>query len=202
MLLKKGGRVVYHGPLGGKNCNNLVSYFESRGAAKIALGDNPANWMLRVVASEGQDGLPGDLSESYVQSEEYATLRKEIEEYHAKQDVNQKLQYDDEYAVNAFKRQRLVDQRLRTIYWRSPAYNYSRILVSLVIAFVLGSVFITQRNPPYQTESGMRARLSVLFLSFIISGIMAILSVIPVMYDIRDMYYRHQGKNIFVGLGV
>ena len=191
LLLKKGGKVVYHGPLGEKNCNQLVSYFESRGAPKIELGDNPANWMLRVVSSEGQDGLPVDLAESYAQSDEHAALQKELEELHAKHETVQKLEYDSEFAVGWLRRQHLVDSRMQTIYWRSPAYNHTRVLVSLVIAFVLGSVFITNRDPGYQTESGMRARLSVIFLSFIISGIMSILSIIPVMYDIRDMFYRH-----------
>jgi ABC-type multidrug transport system ATPase subunit len=160
LMLKTGGQVVYNGPVGGKNSEHLVNYFESKGAQTIELGENPANWMLRVVTAEGA----GDLAETYVHSEDYTALLKELDDLGGTQDEAAKLEYDREFAVGRYKMQSLVNSRLQTIYWRSPAYNFTRILVSLVIAFVLGSAFVTSRNPAYQTESSMRARLSVIFL--------------------------------------
>lgn len=192
LLLKRGGQVVFQGDLG-KDCSRLVNYFENLGATKIELGENPANWMLRVITSEDM----GDLAQKYVESKEYALLRKDLDEIKAVQDPELKIEYKDEFAASKAVRQLLVNGRLRLIYWRSPAYNLSRLMVSMVIAFVLGSVFILVRHPEIYTEVEMRSRLSVIFLTFIITGIMAILSVIPVMTKIREMFYRHQDSGMY-----
>lgn len=48
--------------------------------------------------------------------------------------------------------------------------------MSVVISFVLGASFITNRKPDTFTENDMRSRVSVIFLTFIITGIMSILS--------------------------
>lgn len=172
LLMKKGGQVVYHGELGRNNCSSLVEYFESRGAEPIELGDNPANWMLRVMDSGSMD----DIEEVYLQSEEYASTLKELDGIESNKDEESRILYEKEFAATRWERQIMTNKRLRTIYWRSPSYNYSRLLVSLVIAFVLGSSFITNRNPKFFTENDMRSRVSVIFLSFIITGVMAILS--------------------------
>jgi hypothetical protein len=68
--------------------------------------------------------------------------------------------------------------------------------VSLVIACVLGSVFIPGRRNKVFSESEMRAKLAVIFLSYIIVGILAILSVLPVMLRVRDMYYRQRAAGM------
>jgi ABC-2 type transporter len=192
LLLRKGGQVVYHGELG-KDCGQLVSYFESRGAPEIELGDNPANWMLRVLEAPNV----GDLAESYLMSPEHASLVKALDDIATAPDPDLKLSYESEFAAATRSRRLYVNGRLQTIYWRSPSYNLSRLTVSLVIAFVLGSVFVTKRSPPAFSESDMRARLSVVFLAFIISGIQAILSVVPVMTMIRDLYYRHRDAGMY-----
>jgi ABC-2 type transporter len=191
-LLRRGGQVVFHGELG-KDCNKLISYFESRGAPKILLGDNPANWMLRAM----DIGTVEDLADSYVQSQDHAALCAELDDVDRAGELEAKIEYTSEFAVSAGTRRGLVNSRLLTIYWRSPSYNLSRLMVSLIVAFMLGSVFVTKRNPQFFTESDMRARVSVIFLTFIITGIMAIFSVLPVMTMIRDLYYRHRDAGMY-----
>lgn len=192
LLLKKGGEVVYHGPLG-EDCGDLISYFESRGAEQIALGENPANWMLRVITSDEQQ----DLAAVYLRSDEHAKLQADLFGIKNSQDPNQKIEYNSEFAASKNRRRALINHRLQLIYWRSPTYNLARILVSIVIAFILGSVFLRDYGSTVFTETQMQARLSVIFLSFIITGIMAILSVLPVMTKIRDMFYRHRDAGMY-----
>lgn len=193
LLLKKGGRVVYNGPLGNNNCATLVSYLESKGAPRIELGDNPADWMLRVLES----GTVGDLAEEFASSSQHEQLESEIDALHNNPDPEQKIEYEHEYPTTGSQRRLLISGRLNLIYWRSPTYNLSRLLISLVIAFILGSSFVTTRQLGVFTEPEIRARLSVIFLSFIITGIMAIMSVLPVMSKIRDMFYRHHDAGMY-----
>jgi hypothetical protein len=149
--------------------------------------------MLRVITDEES----GDLAEVYLKSDDFSRLKAELDTLKESPDEDLKIEYQSEFAVPRTTRRSLVNKRLQLIYWRSPAYNLSRISVSLVIAFVLGSVFITTRRLPQYTETDMRARLSVIFLAFIITGIMAILSVLPVMTKTRDMFYRHRDAGMY-----
>ena len=184
--------MVYQGALG-EGCRDLISYFETKGAPRIALGENPADWMLRVITAEEFENL----ADLYLQSDRYATLQAELSDIKSSPDESLKIEFTSEFAAKAGRRRQLVNQRLRTIYWRSPTYNLARIMVSVLIAFILGSVFIEQYSSEEFTENQMRARLSVIFLSFIITGIMAILSVLPVMTKIRDMFYRHRDAGMY-----
>jgi hypothetical protein len=45
---------VYCGELGFQS-RTLIEYFEGHGATKIKPGDNPANWMLRVMPESEND---------------------------------------------------------------------------------------------------------------------------------------------------
>jgi ABC-2 type transporter len=175
---------VYFGGVGRRNCSQLVNYFETRGVQSIELGENPANWILRELESMNEPAL------QYKRSQEYAALLCEL------QDVpkfpGERIEYGRKFPAAPWKRRLEVNSRLRKIYWRSPTYNYTRLLVSLVIAVVLGSAFFTKRGTTTFSETEMRARVSVVFLSFIVTGLMAIVSVLPVMTKIRDMFYRHR----------
>jgi ABC-2 type transporter len=149
--------------------------------------------MLRVITSQELS----DLDELYLKSVEFQGLKSELEQVTIDPQPQMKITYDSEFATTKGRRRDLVNGRLALIYWRSPAYNLSRILVSLVIAFLLSSVFLNEYLKDVLTEVDMRSRLSVIFLSFIIMGIMAILAVIPVMEKIRDCFYRHRDAGMY-----
>jgi hypothetical protein len=199
LLLKKGGHVVYFGETGDQS-KELIRYFEEHGANPIEIGDNPANWMLREIQS---DANPNDLVEEYHKSREYKTLKRRLADVRNTQIEALEITFPTLFAAPADLRQRLMNKRLQTIYWRSPTYNLSRLLVCSIIALILGSVFLGRRFPEVLTESDMRASLSVIFLSFIIIGILSITSVLPVMLSIRDVFYRHRASGMLdnVSLG-
>ncbi|KAL0317256.1 UNVERIFIED_CONTAM: ABC transporter G family member 39 [Sesamum angustifolium] len=67
-LMKRGGQVIYAGPLG-RNSQLLVEYFESiQGVSKIKDGYNPATWMLEVSSSTVETQLGLDFAEIYSNS--------------------------------------------------------------------------------------------------------------------------------------
>ena len=197
LLLRKGGQVVFHGDVG-ENCTHLLRYFESKGAERASPDENPANWMLRVAES----GDVEDLAELYIQSEEYATLRKDLLEIERSRNPKTKIEYKTQFARTFWERQDEVNRHLQTIYWRSPTYNLARLVVSLLIATILGSAFITDRDPRVYAEADMRSRVSVVFLAFIITGVLAQLSVLPVMRSLRDIFYRHRAAGMYSSISM
>jgi ABC-2 type transporter len=189
LLLKKGGHSVFFGELG-ESSSKMIEYFERNGANPIDVGDNPANWMLRILDSGA------DYGDIYLKSPELKLLKKQLVKVKEDPPEELKVHFLSEFAVPTEERQRLMNKRLQTIYWRSPAYNLSRILVCVIIAFILGSVFITERQLDQLTESDARAYFAVTFLSFIIIGILCITSVLPVMLAIRDVFYKQRAAGM------
>ena len=193
LLLKKGGEVVYHGPTG-KQSNEIVTYFEALGAPRIELGENPANWMLRVMGNERL----GDLAKKFRLSSIFRDTKAMLESVaQSEPDPAKRIKYESQFATTKRYRQSLVTTRVRTIYWRAPAYNLSRMMVSGIVGFILGSLFLWARFDEEFTEADIRARLSVVFLAFIITGMLAIFGSIPVMTKLRDMFYRHRISGMY-----
>lgn len=153
--------------------------------------------MLTVITKTDSD----DLVEDFIQSPQYTTMKSDIQETIDVEgkDVEKKIVYATQYAATTKARMQLLVQRVRTIYWRSPAYNLLRMLISIVIAFVLGSIFLTTRLATTEIvgESYMTSVLSIIFISFIIIGVMSMNSVLPVMLDLRDSFYRQRAAGMY-----
>jgi hypothetical protein len=69
--MKRGGQVVYTGPLG-HHSHLMVEYFESiPGVPKIQEGYNPATWMLDISTPAMEAQLNVDFAEIYANSDLY-----------------------------------------------------------------------------------------------------------------------------------
>lgn len=61
---------------------------------------------------------------------------------------------------------------------------------------------MAERKSLIYSESDIRGRIAVIFFSNIIVGIMSIVSVLPVMTWIRDMFYRHNDAGMYDSLSL
>ncbi len=142
LLLKKGGEVVFFGDLGTCSCN-LVSYFEGLGCKPINRGENPSTWMLNVLGekivmkneSGGLQEVQLDFASEYKNSENYQKLQGRLETIAKSKIENLKITFSSQFAASARDRDNLMAHRLVTIYWRSPAYNLTRIVSVCSIPF-------------------------------------------------------------------
>lgn len=158
LLLKKGGEVVFHGETG-ECSSNLISYFEGLGATHMNIGENPATWMLNVlgekISVQCECGEKEELNfaTAWEQSSNSADVTKRLNEIAESRDNEMEIKFDSVFPVNWFKRDNLMGNRLVQIYWRSPAYNLARMALSVLIALLLGSMFIPIRNFEVYTEA-------------------------------------------------
>ena len=133
LLLKKGGEVVFFGDLGPCSCK-LISYFENLGASPMNKGENPSTWMLNVLGehitttNDNGEEEPLDFAQAWNSSPNYQRLKQRLDEIVENRDEKLKIKYDTVYAATRSERNRLMANRLVTIYWRSPAYNLSRMV--------------------------------------------------------------------------
>lgn len=153
LLLKKGGEVVFYGETGVCS-SNLISYFEDLGATPMNIGENPATWMLNVLGEHiGGEDDDFNFATAWSQSSNCADLAKHLAEISETRDEETEIKYDSVFPVGWFKRDALMGNRLVKIYWRSPAYNLVRMVLSVLIALLLGSMFIPIRDSPVYTEA-------------------------------------------------
>ena len=111
------GNCVFFGELGPES-NKMVQYFETRGAKPIERQENPAAWVLRAYAGE-QTLDDADWAQFYKSSEQFNTVRKQIESIRENPDAKNKLAFSSTFSTPIRERVRLMCARMLTIYRRS-----------------------------------------------------------------------------------
>ncbi|PPS01832.1 hypothetical protein GOBAR_AA18807 [Gossypium barbadense] len=79
LFMKRGGELIYAGPLG-PNSSELIKYFEVvEGVPKIRPGYNPAAWMLEVTSTAEENRLGLDFADIYRRSNLFQRNRELVE---------------------------------------------------------------------------------------------------------------------------
>jgi len=194
LLLLKKGEVVYFGELGLHSCQ-LIQYFESLGASPMSPGENPSTWMLNTISIPNDDESP-NFTDRYRTSAAYESLHNFLQELNIPVEAMESSIFNHKHARSLGERNLLMARRLGLIYWRSPSYNYSRMLLCIFMGVLLSSVFFSNARPSSFTETAIKSIISTIFISFIIVGVLSITTVMPVMVKIRDVFYRHRAAGM------
>lgn len=208
LLLRRGGRMVFFGQLG-ENSKNLIDYFEAfPNVEPIKPGYNPATWMLECIGA-GVSGAKDDPATDPSQPTDFADrfltsdLKVMMEE-----DLNQKgvlmpspdlpeLKFDTKRASNDLTQFDLLCRRFFRMYWRTPTYNLTRLMVSVLLACVFAIIY---QGTDYSTYSGANAGIGLIFVSVVFLGIISFNSVMPVAADERTAFYRERASQTYNAL--
>lgn len=193
LLLKRGGEVVFFGELGEESCH-LVQYFESQGAKPIDHGENPAAWMLTAYTKEGVDV---NWKEEFEKSEQYRELQETLSSIKVTPDESKRISFDSVFAASHYTRMVLMMQRTFRIMMRSPSYNLARLMIAIIYAIILGTVFVRSENKEKVfTQDAVDGILSTIFLGLTIIGVVSVSMAVPVMKQIRDVFYKHRASGM------
>jgi ATP-binding cassette subfamily G (WHITE) protein 2 (SNQ2) len=134
LLLKSGGRVVYHGPLG-HDSRTLIEYFERNGAKKCPPNANPAEYMLEAIGAGNPDYKGKDWADVWAHSKEHQDRSNEIgqminDRNHA--EIARSLKDDREYAMPLSIQTITVLKRSFVAYWRTPDYIIGKFVLHIV----------------------------------------------------------------------
>ena len=134
LLLKTGGRVVYHGALG-KDSRLMIDYFESHGAKKCPPQANPAEYMLETIGAGNPDYHGKDWGDVWASSEEHEQRTREIqqiiEERRQQSSALGKKEDDREFAMPLSVQIVSVIKRSFISYWRSPEYIIGKFVLHI-----------------------------------------------------------------------
>lgn len=159
--------------------------------------------MLRAYAGEGTTA-DMDWGTLFRESEQFGALREYLDAIPAEPDESRKIFYNELFVTSFSERLKLMNNRLTTVYKRSPAYNLTRIMIAIFYSFLIGSVFL--RNTGYRqaanqndvvwNENQVDGIISTMFISLIIIGVTSISMAVPVMKKMRDVFYKHRASGM------
>ena len=134
LLLKSGGKVVYHGPLG-HDSRTMIDYFEANGAKKCEDNANPAEYMLEAIGAGNPDYRGQDWAEVWANSLEHQERSNEIAsmiESRNHAEVSQSLKDDRTYAMPLSAQTLAVVRRRFIAYWRTPEYIIGKFSLHII----------------------------------------------------------------------
>ena len=191
LLLKAGGRVVYHGSLG-KDSRILIDYFERNGAKKCAPAANPAEYMLEAIGAGNPDYKGQDWGDVWASSPEYEDRRREIQEMISqRRSVSIDGARDErEYAMPIGTQVYSVTKRSFISYWRSPDYLVGKFMLHIFTG--LFNTFTFYHVGEAQID--LQSRLFSVFMTLVISPPL-IQQLQPKYLQLRQIYESREQKS-------
>ncbi|KUF92779.1 hypothetical protein AM588_10003826 [Phytophthora nicotianae] len=102
--------------------------------------------------------------------------------------------FDKKRAANSATQMKFVVTRFFQMYWRTPSYSLTRLIMSLFLALIFGIVFI---NPNYASYAGLSSGVGMVFMAALFLSMMAFNSVIPLTSSERPSFYRERASQTY-----
>ncbi|KAG6000801.1 hypothetical protein E4U43_001501 [Claviceps pusilla] len=185
LLLKSGGRVAYHGPLG-QDSRSLIDYLEGNGASKCPPDANPAEYMLNAIGAGDPNYSGPDWGDVWARSEQHEQRGREISELvekRKKTEPSKSLKDDREYATSLSFQTAAVVKRSFVSYWRTPEYIVGKFMLHILTG--LFNCFTFWRLGYSTTD--FQSRLFSIFMTLTISP--------PLIQQLQPVFLH--SRNIF-----
>ncbi|KAE8980498.1 ABC transporter G family member 29 [Phytophthora rubi] len=198
LLLKRGGETVFYGDLG-VDCRNLIDYFENiPGVSPLPKGYNPATWMLECIGA-GVSNSAADSMDfvSYFKNSPYcATLQAGL----AKEGVTTpspeypEMVFGKKRAANSATQMKFLVQRFYDMYWRTPSYNLTRLVISVFLSLLFGVIFV---GVDYASYTGLNSGVGMVFMASLFNSMVSFQSVLPLASEERASFYRERASQTY-----
>lgn len=196
LLMKRGGQVIYAGPLG-RHSRHLVEYFQAvPGVPKIKDGFNPATWMLDVTSPSSELRLGVDFAQLYNDSPLYQRNQALIKELSVPAPGSKDLFFPTKYSQGVLEQCKACLWKQHWSYWRNPYYNAVRLMFTTVVAVMFGTIFwnLGSKRGTVQNLTDIMGAMyaATLFLGFSNSS-----TVEPIIGIERTVFYRERAAGMY-----
>ncbi|XP_022848356.1 pleiotropic drug resistance protein 2-like [Olea europaea var. sylvestris] len=196
LLMKRGGRVIYAGPLG-RQSHKLVEYFEAiPGVPKIKEGYNPATWMLEISAPAVEGQLGVDFADIYVNSSLYKSNQELVKELSSPPPGSKDLRFPTKYSQPFLTQCKACFWKQYWGYWRNPQYNAIRIFTTIVIGIIFGVIF-WNKGKKIQKQQDLQNLLGAIYSAVLFLGVTNGTSVQSVVSIERTVFYRERAAGMY-----
>ncbi|KAL0554142.1 hypothetical protein IC582_008057 [Cucumis melo] len=199
LLMKRGGQVIYFGPLG-RNSQKIIEYFESiPGVPKIKEKYNPATWMLEVSSVAAEVRLGMDFAEHYKSSSLYKRNKELVTDLSTPPPGAKDLYFESQYSQSTWGQLKCCLWKQWWTYWRSPDYNLVRYFFTLAAALMIGTVFWkvgTKRD----SSTDLTMVIGAMYAAVLFVGINNCQTVQPIVSVERTVFYRERAAGMYSAL--
>ncbi|XP_030464607.2 ABC transporter G family member 35-like isoform X2 [Syzygium oleosum] len=199
LLMKRGGQVIYYGPLG-RNSHKVVEYFESiPGVPKIKEKYNPATWMLEVSSIAAEIRLKMDFAVHYKSSSLSKRNKELVRELSTPPPGAKDLYFPTQYSQSSWGQFKSCLWKQWWTYWRSPDYNLVRYFFTLACALMVGTIFWrvgTRRD----NQNDLTMIIGAMYAAVLFVGINNCSTVQPVIAVERTVFYRERAAGMYSAL--
>uniref|UniRef100_A0A5B7A802 Putative pleiotropic drug resistance protein 2-like n=1 Tax=Davidia involucrata TaxID=16924 RepID=A0A5B7A802_DAVIN len=199
LLMKRGGQVIYVGPLG-RHSHKLVEYFEAiPGVTKIRDGYNPATWMLEVTAPPVEAQLDVDFAEIYANSTLYQRNQELIKELSTPSPGSKDLYFPTKYSQSFVIQCKACFWKQHWSYWRNPQYNAIRFFMTIVIGVLFGLIFWNKGQKTDKQQDLMNL-LGAMYAAVLFLGATNASAVQSIVAIERTVFYRERAAGMYSAL--
>ncbi|XP_027349411.1 ABC transporter G family member 39-like isoform X2 [Abrus precatorius] len=199
LLMKRGGQVIYAGPLG-RHSHKLIEYFEAvPRVPKIKDGYNPATWMLEISSPSIEAQLSVDFAEIYANSTLYRRNQELIEELSTPAPNSKDLYFPTKYSQSFFVQCKANFWKQYWSYWRYSQYNAVRFFMTIIIGLTFGIIFWNKAKKTHKQQDLMNL-LGAMYSAVLFLGAMNASSVQPVVAIERTIFYRERAAGMYSAL--
>ncbi|GAP85100.2 putative multidrug resistance protein CDR1 [Rosellinia necatrix] len=190
LLLQKGGRQLYFGPIG-PNASTVLGYFHERGAPRCPSGANPAEWIMETTSESEILDEKESWSQKWEDSQQRQAVLRHITELRGVgESQSSSPDYSKRYAAGLLVQLRIVTVRLFKDHWRDPVYLYSKLALCIGISLANGISF-------YKPPLDMQGLITIVFSIFLITQLFSPLGqqMIPKLAVGRSIYESRERSN-------
>ncbi|XP_023759505.2 ABC transporter G family member 36 [Lactuca sativa] len=199
LLMKRGGQVIYGGPLG-RNSQKIVEYFEAiPGVPKIAEKYNPATWMLEVSSIAAEVRLGMDFAEHYRNSALHERNKGLVQELSIPPSGSKDLYFATQYSQSTWGQFKSCLWKQWWSYWRSPDYNLVRYFFTLACALMVGTIF-WKIGKKRDSSSDLTTIIGAMYAAVLFVGINNCSTVQPIVATERTVFYRETAAGMYSAL--
>ena len=98
------------------------------------------------------------------------------------------------YQVGVTTQFYMLTKRATLSYWRSPTYNFGRMMISLIVALLFASTYVDQS---YTNDVETTSRSAVIYITLLFTGVIGMMSVQPVAFSERPAFYREKQSGMY-----
>eukprot|EP00252_Welwitschia_mirabilis_P000940 TRINITY_DN10929_c0_g1_i1.p1 TRINITY_DN10929_c0_g1~~TRINITY_DN10929_c0_g1_i1.p1 ORF type:complete len:1465 (-),score=160.32 TRINITY_DN10929_c0_g1_i1:229-4623(-) len=196
LLMKRGGRVIYTGPLG-RLSHKLIEYFEAiPGVPRITDGYNPATWALEVTSVAVEDNLGVDFADMYSQSALFKQNDALIKELSVPAPDAKDLSFPTKFAQPFWVQCLACLQKQTWSYWKNPQYVVVRFFYTTLVALVFGSIF-WNLGKKREKQQDLVNLMGSMYCAVLFLGVSNSSSAQPVVAVERTVFYREKAAGMY-----
>ncbi|KAG6516429.1 hypothetical protein ZIOFF_026894 [Zingiber officinale] len=199
LLMKRGGQVIYSGPLG-RNSHKIIEYFEAiPGVPKIKDKYNPATWMLEVSSVAAEVRLGMDTAQYYKSSNLFQCNKALVNELSKPAAETSDLYFRTQCSQSSWGQFKACLWKQWWTYWRSPDYNLVRYFYTLVTALLLGSI-CWRIGHKGDNSNSLRIVIGAMYVAVMFVGVTNCATVQPLVAIERTVFYRERAAGMYSAL--